>query len=199
MNQGMLMESMNLAAAWNLPVLFVCKDDSWAITSQSENLTGGDLAERARGLGLQAVEVDGREVSEVWEACRLAIERLRSGQGPVFLHARCVHFEGHFLGYQLIRLVRDPLREFPPIAIPLTRAFLHPGGATFEERLAGLRQVLRAVLATLRNPRRDPANDPLRRARSALQPDEAHLQELENQARGYVNKVLEAALMEAPL
>jgi pyruvate dehydrogenase E1 component alpha subunit len=41
MNQGMLMESMNLAAIWKLPVLFVCKDDGWAITTKSESSTGG--------------------------------------------------------------------------------------------------------------------------------------------------------------
>ena len=139
MNQGMLMESMNLASVWNLPVLFVCKDDGWAITTQSVKVTGGDLNERAQGLGVPAVEVDGRDVSAVWEAAHAAIERARSGQGPTFLHARCVHFEGHFLGFQLIRIVRDPLREMPGIAIPLTQSFLRPGGAALRERLAGLK------------------------------------------------------------
>ncbi len=57
MNQGMLMESLNLASAWNLPVLFVCKDDGWGITTQSEKVTGGNPNDRARGLGVPAVEV----------------------------------------------------------------------------------------------------------------------------------------------
>jgi pyruvate dehydrogenase E1 component alpha subunit len=57
MNQGMLMESLNLAAVWNLPVVFVCKDDGWSITTPSEKMTGGDLDERARGLGVRAVVV----------------------------------------------------------------------------------------------------------------------------------------------
>ncbi len=84
---------MNLASAWNLPVLFVCKDDGWAITTQSESVTGEDLIERARGLGVQAVEVDGRDVSEVWEACHPAIERARSGgKGVLRLHAEIGHF-----------------------------------------------------------------------------------------------------------
>jgi len=90
MNQGMLLESLNLAAVWHLPVLFVCKGDGWAITTQSASMTGGDLNERARGLGVPAIEVDGLDVSEVWEAARAAIERARSGKGPTFLHARCV-------------------------------------------------------------------------------------------------------------
>ena len=198
MNQGMLMESLNLASVWNLPVLFVCKDDGWAITSQSNQVTGGDLNERARGLGVPAVEVDGLDVSKVWEASQAAIERARSGQGPTFLHARCVHFEGHFLGFQLIRMVRDPLREMPGIAIPLTQSFFHPGGAALHERLAGLKAVLAAVLATLRDPRRDSTNDPLRRARTTLQSDSVRLQELEDQVEEEINNVLSSALAEVP-
>lgn len=196
MNQGMMMESLNLASVWELPVLFVCKDDGWAITTQSEKLTGGDLAERARGFGIPAVSVDGREVSEVWEACRSAIERARSGHGPTFLRARCVHLEGHFLGYQLLRAVRDPLREMPEIAIPLTQSFLRPGGAGLRERLAGLKEVLAAVLSTLRDPRRDSANDPVRRARTTLLSDPARLEELEERVNQEISRVLASALEE---
>ncbi len=199
MNQGMLMESMNLASAWNLPLVFVCKDDGWAITAQSERMTGGDLNERARGLGVPAVEVDGLDVLEVWEASHAAIERARSGQGPTFLHARCVHFEGHFLGLQLLRLVRDPLREMPGIAVPLTRSFLsRPGGAAVRDRVAGLKEVLAAVLSTVRDPRRDSANDPVRRTRETLLSDPARLQELEERIEQEMGLVLASALAEAP-
>jgi pyruvate dehydrogenase E1 component alpha subunit len=198
MNQGMLMESMNLASAWNLPVLFVCKDDGWAITTQSERVTGGDLNERAHGLGIPAAKVDGCNVSEVWEASHSAIERARSGQGPTFLHARCVHFEGHFLGFQLIRIVRDPLREMPDIAVPLTQSFLRPGGAALRERLAGLKTVLAAVLSTVRDPRRDSANDPARRARTTLQSDPIRLQELEDEVEKEISNALASALVEVP-
>jgi len=196
MNQGMLMESMNLASVWNLPVLFVCKDDGWAITTQSKSVTAGDLNDRAHGLGIPAVELDGCDVSEVWEAAHSAIERARSGQGPTFLHARCVHFEGHFLGIQLIRMVRDPLREVPKIAIQLTQSFLHPGRAVLHERLAGLKLVLTAVLSTLHDPRRDLANDPVRRARTALLSDPVRLQKLEDQIEKVISDDLSIALTE---
>ena len=198
MNQGMLMESMNLAWAWNLPVLFVCKDDGWAITTQSVKMTGGDLNERAKGLGVAAVEVDGCNVSAVWEASHAAIEKARSGQGPTFLHARCVHFEGHFLGFQLLRIARDPLREMPGIAVPLTQSLLRLGGAALRDRLAGLKTVMASVLKTMRDPRRDPANDPVARARATLQSDPARLQELEDQVEKEINSVLSSALMEVP-
>ncbi len=199
MNQGMSMEALNLASAWNLPVLFVCKDDGWAVTTQSGSVTGGDLNERARGLGVPAVEVDGCDVSAVWEASNSAIERARSGHGPTFLHARCVHLEGHFLGFQPIRMVRDPLREMPATAVPLTRSFQHPGGAALRERLAGLKTVLAAVLSTLRDPRRDAANDPVRRARITFQAEPTRLQELEAQIEAEISDVLASAQAEAPL
>ena len=198
MNQGMLMESMNLASAWKLPVLFVCKDDGWAITTQSERVTGGNLNERARGMGVPVMEVDGCDVSAVWEVSHSAIERARSGEGPTFLHARCIHLEGHFLGFQLIRMVRDPLREMPGISVPLTQSFLRLSGAALGERLAGLKTVIGAALSTLRDPRRDSANDPLRRARMTLQSDELRLQELENQVEEEIRKALASALVEVP-
>jgi TPP-dependent pyruvate/acetoin dehydrogenase alpha subunit len=197
MNQGMLMESMNLASVWNLPVLFVCKDDGWTITTKSVKMTGGDLNERARGLGIPAVEVDGREVSAVWEASHVAVERARSDQGPSFLHARCEHFEGHFLGFELIRVVREPLKTMPEIAVPLTKSFLHLSGAALRERLAGMKTVLSAVFLTLRDSRRDSANDPVRRARTNLQSEPIRLQALEDQVEKEVTGVIASAIEEA--
>ena len=82
MNQGMLMESLNLAVIWNLPVLFVCKDDEWAITTLSRSVTGGNLVARASGFGMHGLEVDGCDVTEVWHAAHEAIERARRGDGP---------------------------------------------------------------------------------------------------------------------
>jgi acetoin:2,6-dichlorophenolindophenol oxidoreductase subunit alpha len=196
MNQGMMMESFNLASAWNLPVLFVCKDDDWSITVRSEGVTGGEPAARARGLGLPVVEADGLDVAAVWQAAGEAIESIRSGNGPVFLHTRCVHLEGHFLGYQLIRMVREPLQELPQIALPLVRSFLKPGGAGVSERLAGLKAVLSAILAAARDPRRDQSNDPLLHARNSLLLDQLPLQELEDRVEKEIIDALDAVFTE---
>jgi hypothetical protein len=149
-------------------------------------------------LGVAAVEVDGRDVSAVWEAAHAAIERARSGQGPTFLHACCVHFEGHFLGFQLVRMVNDPLRQMPGIALPLTQSLLGPGGAAWRDRLAGLRTVMASVFSTMRDPRRDAANDPVARARSTLQSDPTRLQELEDRVEKEISNVLSSALAEVP-
>jgi len=196
MNQGMLMESINLAAAWRLPVVFVCKDDRWSITTQSDTVTGGDLNDRTEWLGVPGVSVDGRDVTEVWEAGRKAIERARAGEGPFFLRARCVHFEGHFLGYQLIRAVRHPIREMPRIGVPLTQSFLRTSGASWRERVAGLKSVLSAVLSTLRDPRREPDCDPVGRTRSVLQSDKERLQVLEEDTEREVANIIALAMEE---
>ena len=196
MNQGMLMESLNLAAAWKLPVLFVCKDDSWAITTHSTEMTAGNLARRARGLGAACFEADGRDVLDVWQSANQAIRHARSGQGPAFLHARCVHLEAHFLGYPLLRAIRQPLQEIPTIAVPLLRSFLRPGGASLTERLAGLRLVLGLLLATLRDPRRQRSNDPVARLRQTLSIDSPRLAGLESDIEREITSAVSAAILE---
>jgi pyruvate dehydrogenase E1 component alpha subunit len=193
-NQGMLMESLNLAVAWSLPILFVCKDDGWAITTQSDSMTGGTIGERARGFGLPVAEVDGLDVVAVWEATLQAVESIRSRKGPTFLHARCIHLEGHFLGYQLLKIARDPLREMPDVAGPLTRSMLRAGGAGLRERVAGLKSVIGSVLTTVRDPRRDRSNDPVKRARDALASEPERLEDLERGVELEIGRILESAL-----
>jgi pyruvate dehydrogenase E1 component alpha subunit len=194
MNQGMLMESLNLAAVWKLPVLFVCKDDTWSITEESKQMTGGSLKERAIGLGVTYVEVNGLDVSEVWSAAGEAIESLRGGKGPIFLRADCVHLEGHFLGYQLLKIVREPFKEMPKISGPLTMSVLKMRGAGLNERLAGVKTVLSAVLKTLSDPRQDKNNDPLKLARESLESESKQLQELEDKIQGEINEILNSAM-----
>jgi pyruvate dehydrogenase E1 component alpha subunit len=198
MNAGMLLEALNLAAVWKLPVLFVCKDDDWSITTRSQSVTGGDLHERARGLGVPPINVDGRDVGDVWKAAQAAIARARAGQGPTWLHARCVHLEGHLLGFQLLRTLRQPLRELPKMSLRLTRSLLQPGGGGLGERLAGLLQVMAALAATMRDPRGDAANDPVRRARASLQAEPDRLRELEEQIGQELADVLARSLARAP-
>ncbi len=196
MNQGMMMEAMNLAAAWNLPVLFVCKDDQWAITTSTNSGNKAILNDRADSLGLKTFQADGRDVLQIWEPTAHAIEHARSGQGPAFLHANCVHLEGHFLGYQMIRVTRNPLKEMPPIALPLTRSFLQPRGAKLSERLEGLKKMISAILDTLRDPRNDPNNDPIKLTRSQLRSELQTLKKLEAAIHSEIEAIFDAVLGE---
>jgi hypothetical protein len=110
-----------------------------------------------------------------------------------------MHLEGHFLGFQLLRMMRDPLREMPRIAVPLTRSFLRRGGTAWGERVAGLKQVLVAGPSIQRDPRRDPASDPIRRARNTLRSDPARLKEVEDQVQEEIDRVVASALTEVAL
>lgn len=195
-NQGMLMESMNLASVWKLPVLFVCKDDGWSITTLSNRMTGGSLKSRVQGFGIPVFEVDGKDVSEVWHGVESALDITRSGKGPTFIIASCVHLDGHFLGYQLLRILDNPIKEIPQLAGSLSRSFIQLHGAALGERLAGVRTVLAGVIATLRDPRRDPMNDPIVCSRSKLQSDTIRLEELEDQVKKDVMVTLSSIHME---
>jgi len=195
-NQGMLMESLHLASLWKLPVLFICKDDGWQITTRSEGLTGKELLERAQALGVPGMDVDGADVQAVEQTAGGAIERIRSGQGPVFLHARCIHLEGHFLGFQLIRILRNPVKEITDIAWPLMGSFFHPSGADLDQRIAGVSTIIGAIVSTLRDPRREAPLDPLVRARSTLGSEPERLKEVERHVQEDVEKIIETALVE---
>lgn len=95
MNQGVLLESFNLAAIGALPVVFVCENNQMAITSPIAEMSCGELTSRAAGFGLRAESVDGMDVRAVYAAASAAVERARSGQGPSFLECRTRRFSVH--------------------------------------------------------------------------------------------------------
>jgi TPP-dependent pyruvate/acetoin dehydrogenase alpha subunit len=140
-NQGMLLEAMNLAAAWSSPLLFVCKDDGIAVTTPSGAVTAGDLVSRARAFHLAVREVDGGDVAAVWRAAGDLISRARVGEGAGWLHARCAHPEGHMLGDPLLRAAEAPLADGLPILLGIVKSALHPRGASLGARLKAVRDL----------------------------------------------------------
>jgi hypothetical protein len=187
MNQGMLMEAMNLAAAWELPLVFVCRDNGIAITTDSRSVTGGDIDERARGLGLEARRVDGADVRAVWHAAGELFDRARSGRGPGFLRATCVRPEGHFLGDPLVRIVRQPAAEMRRRIRPLLAATTSFEGGNVSERAAGLGSIV-SILGRVARTQLGHAHDPvlnLRKRLSIASEDLAKLEQEVEQAVGY--------------
>ncbi len=139
-NQGMVMESLNLAVVWRLPVVFVCKDNGWAVTTRSRALTAGSIAGRARAFGLPVARADGRDVNAVWRSAGRAVDRARAGGGPTFLLLECRRPRGHFEDDPVVDVVRHPghARQLVPEVLAGARA---PEGASRRERVAALRQV----------------------------------------------------------
>jgi TPP-dependent pyruvate/acetoin dehydrogenase alpha subunit len=192
-NQGMLMEAMNLAVVWKLPVIFVCKDNSLAISTPADTTVGGNLLARARAFGMKASEVDGADVEAVWYAAQEALNYARPGNGPVFLRAECIHLEGHLLGDGLLDILRRPVYSFRKRVGPMVKGFLRRGGAPWAERIASMRQILGVIDAAQRQTARQ--NDPLVRTRQMLRAEDARrLVEVESVLRGEIQQIVATAL-----
>ena len=104
LNQGVLLEAMNLAALWSLPVLFVCENNGYATTMPVSGAVAGTAVGRAAAFGIPAVQVDGMDVEAVLEAASAAVSLARSGGGPSFLECLTYRFEGHHTMEKQFRL-----------------------------------------------------------------------------------------------
>src|SRR5213079_634823 len=90
-SEGAFHEGVNFAAVMDAPVVFVCNNNQWAISTPLEAQTRADsLADKAVGYGIPGVRVDGLDVLAVYEATREAVARARAGEGPTFVEA--VHY-----------------------------------------------------------------------------------------------------------
>ncbi|HZD05013.1 MAG TPA: thiamine pyrophosphate-dependent dehydrogenase E1 component subunit alpha, partial [Longimicrobiales bacterium] len=98
-NQGTFHESLNLAALWRLPVLYVCENNQYALsTPLRESVGSPELSERGRAYGIPGVRVDGNDLLEVHAKAGEAIRRARAGEGPTLLDCVTYRFFGHFTG-----------------------------------------------------------------------------------------------------
>lgn len=98
-NQGTFHESLNMASLWKLPVIYLCENNGYAITTSVARSHGQpDIAKRADAYGMQGVAVDGQDVRAVYEATRAAVIRARRGEGPTLIEARTYRFDEHNVG-----------------------------------------------------------------------------------------------------
>jgi len=94
-NQGVFLETLNLAALWRLPVVFVCENNGFATTTRVADATAGPIAARAAAFGIPAETVDGMDAEAVRAAAGVAVERGRSAEGPSFLECETYRFDAH--------------------------------------------------------------------------------------------------------
>jgi pyruvate dehydrogenase E1 component alpha subunit len=138
-NQGVVMEAINLAAIWKLPLLLVCENNGFSEFSPTATVTAGDIGRRAQPFGVPGIAVDGNDVFAVRDVAAQALERARSGHGPTLIEARTYRWRGHveteksFLG----RAYRDEQeimqwQQRDPIAL-VEAALLRAGSAAQRE------------------------------------------------------------------
>lgn len=126
-NRGTFHEALNVASAWNLPVVFVTEMNEWASTTPYRTTCNlENLSDRAAAYHIPGVIVDGQNVFAVYDAAKKAVDRARRGEGPTLIEAKSYRIEGHFVGdpqlyrdaanTQRIFAETDPLRIFRVMA-----------------------------------------------------------------------------------
>lgn len=98
-NEGTFHESINMAAIWDLPVVFVCENNHFGEATPQNYASGTKtIAERSKGYGIPGVTVDGKDLVAVYEAAGEAIDRARRGEGPTIVECMTYRDYGHFEG-----------------------------------------------------------------------------------------------------
>ena len=98
-NQGAFHESLNLAAIWKLPVIFICEDNKYAISvTRQESTAIANNADRAIGYGIPGVRVENNDAVEVYDVVGEAVARARRGEGPSLIEVSTDRYFGHFQG-----------------------------------------------------------------------------------------------------
>jgi pyruvate dehydrogenase E1 component alpha subunit len=147
-NQGVFHESLNLAAIWKLPVVYVCENNGLAESTPTDYATSvADIAVRAASYDIEGVTVDSRDALAVYEAARAAVARARAGEGPTLLEARTYRIRGHFEGDpELYRddAERHQVAELDPL--PRLRSQLLSEGVATEAELEAIQAELQAAI-----------------------------------------------------
>ena len=128
-NQGILHETMNLASIWSLPVVFVCENNGYAMSTPTEYaLSISQVSDRAAGYDMPGIHVDGMDVFAVYDAAGAAVARARAGDGPSLLECETYRYYGHTVFDNPLTYrskeeedhwrARDPIQHFRNTILP---------------------------------------------------------------------------------
>lgn len=121
-NEGSFHEAINLAAVWQLPVIFLCENNQYGMSmSVDESTAGGSVAARGAAYGLEGREVDGNDVGAVWEAVRDVAGAARTGGGPALLEAITYRYRGHSKSDRNLYRTQDEIEQWRTERDPLSR------------------------------------------------------------------------------
>ena len=111
-NQGAFLECVNMASVWKLPAIYVCENNHYAISTSVESSTAlGHFWQRAEGLGIPGVLVNGNDVLEVYAAAKEAVARARAGEGPTLIECDTYRFRGHHEGDEQTYRSKEEVQE----------------------------------------------------------------------------------------
>jgi pyruvate dehydrogenase E1 component alpha subunit len=139
-NIGAFHESLNMAALWDLPVIFICQNNRFAEHTSFANSTKVErISTRAAGYGMPGVTVNGNDPDEMFGAAKLAVERARAGEGPTLIEALTFRFNGHVLGDAGKYIPKDQVAAAKAAdPVPALRARLIAEGIASEADLSAI-------------------------------------------------------------
>lgn len=156
-NTGSFHEAANMAALWDLPIVFVCQNNLYAeMTPTTETMKIEQVADRAAGYGMSGIRIDGNDPLAVVDALAEAIGKARSGDGPTFIECVTFRFRGHYFGDRMPYIPAEQLeaaRAADPV--PAFRRVLIDSGVASGQELSGIdegaltavEKAIKAVLA----------------------------------------------------
>lgn len=137
-NIGAFHEALNLAAVWDLPVVFVCQNNEYGeYTPRLESQKVEKISDRAASYGMVGVTVDGNDPDVTYQVAKEAVDRARAGDGPTLIEAKTYRFMGHLFGDQMPYMPKEELAAaLAADPVPRYRALLLSDGAATEAELA---------------------------------------------------------------
>jgi pyruvate dehydrogenase E1 component alpha subunit len=170
-NQGTFHESLNMASIWKLPVIYVCENNGYAITTSVARSHGQpSIARRADSYGIPGVAVDGQDVQAVYTATSEAAARARRGDGPTLIEARTYRFDEHQVG---LFIEKSPYRT----AEEVTEYKTNRDPVTLYRKVLLADGVTEVELAEIETEVRDAVDEAIRFAERSAWPDPAALYE----------------------
>jgi pyruvate dehydrogenase E1 component alpha subunit len=158
MGEGAWHEGVILAAMWDLPVVFICENNKYGMSMNSEEAFRLEqLSDRAKGYGIPGYTVDGNDIQAVYDVVNEAVTRARAGNGPTFIEAKTYRWKGHSKSDKNLYRTREEIaewREKDPI-LAFEQKALAAGGLTTQD------------IEQVRNEARDELRDAVQKANAA--------------------------------
>ena len=149
-NEGAFHEALNMAAVWKLPVVFVCENNKYGMSTSTERSTAvPNIADRAAAYAMPGVIVDGNDLSAVAQASHEAVERARRGDGPSLIECKTYRYRGHSKSDRNRYRTKDEIDDWMANRDPIERyeAELSEFGIATAAELEAVREAVRAEIA----------------------------------------------------
>ncbi|MGH3967391.1 MAG: thiamine pyrophosphate-dependent dehydrogenase E1 component subunit alpha, partial [Mycobacterium sp.] len=149
-NTGSFHEAANMAALWDLPMVFVCQNNLYAeMTPTGDTMKLERVADRAAGYGMPGIRVDGNDPLVVKSALEDALRQARDGRGPTFIECVTFRFRGHYFGDRMPYIPKDQLTAaLAADPVPRFRNRLANTGICSQDELDSIEQEALAVVET---------------------------------------------------